>query len=199
MAQTATRLLVLGTVRGAGPVHGYEVRRKLLSWAVDQWANTAPGSIYNALRTLTREGLLEVAGTDRQGARPERTTYQLTAEGEKEFQRLLRYHVWESVQPNHPLLVGLAFFEFLPQDEFVRALRHRIEELEGRIAAFRKKLDLIAGQGDPRGGAAPYAMSIRLVIALQEAEAGWTRDFAARVDSGEFDGVWDTSRMTALG
>ena len=41
----STRLLVLGVVRIFQPVHGYDVRRELLSWRVDQWANVAPGSI----------------------------------------------------------------------------------------------------------------------------------------------------------
>ena len=52
---SSTRLLVLGVVRIFQPVHGYDVRRELLSWRVDQWANVAPGSIYNALKTLTKE------------------------------------------------------------------------------------------------------------------------------------------------
>lgn len=89
MAQTSTRLLVLGAVRESGPVHGYNLRRQLLSIGANEWANVTPGSIYNALKTLVRESLLEVVGTDRQGARPERTMYRLTGEGEKAFQRLL--------------------------------------------------------------------------------------------------------------
>jgi len=87
---SSTRLLVLGVVRIFQPVHGYDVRRELLSWRVDQWANVAPGSIYNALKSMTRDALLEVVGTDQVGGRPERTTYRLTNDGENEFQALLR-------------------------------------------------------------------------------------------------------------
>ena len=61
---STTRLLVLGVVRLFQPVHGYEVRRELLSWRAQEWASVKPGSIYNALKTLTREGYLEVVGTD---------------------------------------------------------------------------------------------------------------------------------------
>ena len=56
---SANRLLILGAVRIFQPVHGYFVRRELMSWHADAWANLNPGSIYNALRTLTREGFLE--------------------------------------------------------------------------------------------------------------------------------------------
>ena len=35
---SATRLLVLGVVRIFQPVHGYFVRRELLSWRAESWA-----------------------------------------------------------------------------------------------------------------------------------------------------------------
>ena len=53
---SSTRLLVLGCVRIFQPVHGYFLRRELVSWEVDQWAHVHPGSIYNALKSLTRCG-----------------------------------------------------------------------------------------------------------------------------------------------
>ena len=60
---STTRLLVLGVIRIFQPVHGYEVRRELMSWRVDEWASIAPGSIYNALKTLAREGMIIDHGT----------------------------------------------------------------------------------------------------------------------------------------
>ncbi|OLB73567.1 MAG: hypothetical protein AUI14_25850 [Actinobacteria bacterium 13_2_20CM_2_71_6] len=35
-------MLILGVVRLFQPVHGYDVRRELLSWHADEWANVAP-------------------------------------------------------------------------------------------------------------------------------------------------------------
>lgn len=35
-------------VRIFQPVHGYDVRRELVAWHAEEWANVAPGSIYNA-------------------------------------------------------------------------------------------------------------------------------------------------------
>src|SRR3954454_16465024 len=82
---SSTRLLVLGCVRIFQPVHGYFLRRELVSWEVDQWAHVHPGSIYNALKSLTRAGLLEEVAGGTEGPRPPRTTYRLTAEGDDEF------------------------------------------------------------------------------------------------------------------
>ena len=39
-------MMILGLVQWMQPVHGYDVRRELLSWSADKWANVQPGSIY---------------------------------------------------------------------------------------------------------------------------------------------------------
>lgn len=192
MAQTPTRLLVLGAVREAGKIHGYDLRRELLSWGADEWANVSPGSIYNALNTLVREGMLEVVGTDRQGGRPERTSYRLTAEGEKEFRELLQDNLRRSRLPNHPLLAGLAFMPFLPRDELAEAMRRRAEELRAQADERRAKVcSILEGPGDTRGGIPRHvAESFRLTATLLEREAAWARDLAGRLEKGELDGLW---------
>ena len=90
----ATRLLVLGAVRILQPVHGYDVRRELISWRLESVANVKPGSIYNALRTLEKDSCIAVHARESDQSRPERTTYTITGEGEKEFQLLLRETWW---------------------------------------------------------------------------------------------------------
>ena len=130
---SSTRLLVLGVVRIFQPVHGYDVRRELLSWRVDQWANVAPGSIYNALKSLTKEKFLTVVGTGQVGGRPERTQYSLTVDGEKEFQTLLRATWWRVLPPIDDLMPALCFMPSLTQEELVAALQHRITAIEGAI------------------------------------------------------------------
>ena len=130
---STTRLLILGLVRWMQPVHGYDVRRELESWQVDEWANVAPGSIYNALKTLTKEKFLKVAGTDQVGGRPERTQYSLTADGEQEYQALLRATWWRVLPPIDDLMPALCFMPSLKQEELVAALQHRIAALEGVI------------------------------------------------------------------
>ncbi len=112
-----TRMLVLGAVRIFQPVHGYDVRRELVSWHAEEWAQVAPGSIYNALKTLTRDGFLEIVGTDQVGGRPERTTYRLTTRGEQELTELLRDTWWTVRMPLDPLAAGVALILFMPRDE----------------------------------------------------------------------------------
>ena len=59
VAMSTTRLVVLGAIRQFQPVHGYFLRRELMSWHVDEWAKIQPGSIYNALRTLEADHYIE--------------------------------------------------------------------------------------------------------------------------------------------
>jgi hypothetical protein len=41
MATTETRLLLLGPVAIFEPVNGYQIRRELMSWGVESWANSS--------------------------------------------------------------------------------------------------------------------------------------------------------------
>ena len=58
MSAHETRMLILGAVALFEPVNGYQIRRELLSWQVDRWAKTNPGSIYHGLTSLTNLGHL---------------------------------------------------------------------------------------------------------------------------------------------
>src|SRR3954452_16732179 len=95
---SVTRLLVLGAVRIFQPAHGYLVMRELQSWQVDEWANLKPGSIYNALRSLTKQGMLVEEAGEKGGGK---TVYRLTDDGETEFQRLIRDAIWQ-LHPHEP-------------------------------------------------------------------------------------------------
>lgn len=142
---SVTRLLVLGAVRIFQPTHGYLVRRELLSWQADQWAHLNPGSVYNALRSLSRDGLLAAddgpdinAGAAAAPAGPaaSKVRYRLTADGETEFQRLVRLALWE-LHPYEPdwLLAGMSFWWVLSRQEVLDALAARRTQLEGRQVA----------------------------------------------------------------
>jgi DNA-binding PadR family transcriptional regulator len=71
---SATRL-VLGPIRILQPVHGYDVRRELLTLRLEELANVKPGSIYSAMRTLEKDGCIAVHSAESAGNRPERTSY----------------------------------------------------------------------------------------------------------------------------
>ncbi len=181
---SANRLLVLGIVRIFQPVHGYLVRRELLTWHAEQWANLNPGSVYNALRTLTGDGFLEEAGTETQGGRPARTTYRLTTAGDTEFLALLRESLW-NVDPFAPaeLLAAWSFAWNLPREEVVAALEHRVETIVAEREVNRRMADDF--RTDPVK-TSQVAEHVRLVQARLDGEAAWARGLLKRLQAGEY-------------
>src|SRR3954453_20362663 len=106
-------MMILGLVQWMQPVHGYDVRRELLSWSADKWANVQPGSIYQALRKLTQEGLLREVATEQVGARPARTTSEITDKGRAEFSTLLVRNFWRPAAAPEPFIAAYSFLPFL--------------------------------------------------------------------------------------
>ena len=175
-----TRLLVLGAVRIFQPTHGYVVRRELMSWRVDQWAAMHPGSIYNMLRTLTRDGMLEEVEGD--GGKPHRTSYRLTSDGESEFLTLVREALWK-IEPNdpRPLMAGVAFMWALSREEVVAALEGRIAQLEALHASLG-----FAGESTRADPAKPSHVVELLLLsdARSQGELAWVRGLLERVRAG---------------
>ena len=179
---SATRLLVLGCVRIFQPVHGYFLRRELVSWEVDRWAHVHPGSIYNALKSLTRSGLLEEVGVVADGPRPPRTTYRLTAAGEDEFLALVRAGLLTTDDPTLFLTaVNMAFA--LPRDEVVASIRTRIGLIEDYLAVLATQVEEILEAKDTPDTATEVA---RLISARFRGELEWARDYLDRVVGGAY-------------
>jgi DNA-binding PadR family transcriptional regulator len=174
-------MLILGAVRIFQPVHGYDVRRELLSWHADEWANIAPGSVYHALKKLAEEKLLREVDTEQVGSRPARTTYEITEKGEAEFQSLLRRYWWEYREPINPFTAAYVFLPALPRGEAIAALRNRSRML--RLVADGGEVRLAGYSDEPRH----VLEMFRLEVAKARVEADWCESMAERMESGELD------------
>ena len=176
-------LLMLGAVRIFQPVHGYFVRRELLTWRVEQWANINPGSIYNALRTLTRDGFLEEVARESSGTAPARTQYRLTDDGETEFFVLLREALWRvEADPTH-LYAAVSFMWTLSREEVVAALESRLAQLDAQRREIPFTLEaLLEGRDKPRH----IAEFAHLNDALLGGQREWTAACLERVREGAY-------------
>jgi DNA-binding PadR family transcriptional regulator len=173
-------MLILGVVRLFQPVHGYDVRRELLSWHADEWANIAPGSVYHALKKLADEGLLREVSTEQLGARPARTTYEITDKGEAEFQDLLRRNWWEYKEPTDPFTSAYLFLHALSREESVAALRNRARML--RLVADRGRMRL----GTLDEAKPEHVLELfRLEVDRVTVEADWCDRVADRIETGD--------------
>lgn len=170
-------MLVLGVVRNLGQAHGYQVRRELMTWRADAWAGVAPASIYQALRTCAKRGLVEAVGTE-SGGGPERTVYRLTPDGETEFFQLVRNAVSDPGDTLDELSAAFGFLHLLPRDEVARLLDQRVAALWGR-------LDRVG----PPDGVKPAQIGalVELTGARLRTEIEWALDVAGRIRDGTFD------------
>jgi DNA-binding PadR family transcriptional regulator len=191
---STTRLLLLGAVRIFQPVHGYLLRRELLSWQVEDWAHLNPGSIYSGLRTLAKQALLEELPGDP-------VSYRLTPDGEVEYRRLLDLALRQP-EPGDPsrLLGGLCFLTTLPREEARDALRARGLVLEATSSGTAAAVRAVESN---HLAPASTAELFHVVGAWIEGERAWVRDACARIDAGCYrfageagapdvpvDGVW---------
>jgi DNA-binding PadR family transcriptional regulator len=177
---SATRMMILGLVSWLQPVHGYDVRRELLSWNADRWANVQPGSIYHGLRKLADEGLLRELESEQVGARPARIRYEITDKGRDEFQRLLRGLWWDMKPVADPFTAAIAFLPAMSREEVTAALRHRATVLRTTVEGF----EVAAKAGWLRDKPPHVAWMFELFTARSEAEIDWCERIARRIESG---------------
>lgn len=179
-----TRLLVLGVVAIFEPANGYQLRRELLSWDVERWANVQPGSIYSMLGTLTKQGMVERFDLSLgEGGRPV-AVYRSTPAGREELRRLVR----EGIVTVNQLDQSAAYaamslmFTVLPREEVVPLLERRQVALKEAATALRTRREaLTADRGTP-----PHVPRLlEYSVGVHEAELAWLRGFTASVRAGE--------------
>ena len=133
---STTRLLLLGVVRIFQPAYGYQLRRELLTWNVEDVGEHQPRlDLHRAAHAV--EARVPAGDSSRTAAhRPGRTSYKLTADGETEYFSLLRGMLW-TVDGFHPdrMQATMSFMWSLRRDEVIAALEARISQLESWLKA----------------------------------------------------------------
>lgn len=189
---SATRLLVLGVVRMEGHAHGYRVGRELMSWGVEDWANVKWGSIYHALRKLTREGKLREFTAEGDDI-VDRTSYTLTEEGEAEIKRLLRKSL-VTLGDTALLGAGITLMTSLTRAEVLALLRERILLLEQASCVALDTEDNTEAWNKPE--------HVRSLFSLwwHNVEAGlrWTRSLIRDLEEGRFTMADDSPEAFGL-
>jgi len=138
--------MVMGLLLHA-PMHGYEMQKLMEQTRADAWAEVLPGSLYHALKKMTDEGLVRVKATEQTGHRL-RAIYEITSDGRRAFQKLLR-ETWQERSLPFPvsLYVGVTFLSELPKAEALQFVDARIAALEADMADW--KLGLVQKAGAP--------------------------------------------------
>ena len=142
-AGRVARLFVLGTLQTSGPVHGHEIRRLAERIDIANWSDAHVGSIYNALRRLEAEGLIEPLRNEQEGRRPTRTVYAITDSGRVELASLRDKLLYDIALPSDPFDIALWVSADAPTEELEAAIERRsaaLQELQARLENERTRL-----------------------------------------------------------
>jgi DNA-binding PadR family transcriptional regulator len=109
-------IAVLALLREA-PMHPYQMQALLRLRHKDEILALKRGSLYHAIGRLVRDELITARSTSRNGRRPERTTYAITAAGRKEFSRVLRSIIAVPRRESSEFMAAMSFLVHLTPDE----------------------------------------------------------------------------------
>ena len=192
---SSIRLFILGTLAASGPLHGHQIRHQAQTDRTETWTDIQVGSVYGALKRLANEDLIREVRTERVGNRPERTVYEITAEGRRSLAALHDSALRELDRHYDPFDLALAQARGIP-------VEHLEQIVENRLGAYRVQL---ATQRQAAEHADPYLneaerMVIQHLMDRTEAEIRWHTELAARVEKIAADfakGIGSPQQLTS--
>ncbi|MFC4945725.1 PadR family transcriptional regulator [Pseudonocardia sp. GCM10023141] len=162
------------------PMHPYEIYRLLILRRQDEMIKVRPGSLYHTIDRLAGAELVKAVSTDREGARPERTTYEVTVAGRETLQRWISAELACPV-PEYPRFpVALSEAHNLSRAEAVEQLRARIRVLESELAETEGHLDHALTKT-----VEAHLLAVQFTVEIRTAELGWLRRLVNRLETEE--------------
>lgn len=150
------------------PMHPYEMQRLIRERHKEDFLDLKRGSLYHAIERLVRARFIEEAGTSREGRRPERTTYRLTDEGEREVLDWLRDLLAKPVRVPSPFVAAMSFIWHLSPAEALDQLQIRCGQLRCGIIAIQAVLENLV----PKIGRV-CLIEAEYALAMRKAELEW--------------------------
>jgi DNA-binding PadR family transcriptional regulator len=163
------------------PMHPYEMYQTLIQRAEDRIIKVRPGSLYHTVDRLADLGLVRATGTEREGNRPERTTYEITEAGQQRLTERVSEMLATPVNeyPEFPLAIGEA--HNLPKSTVLDLLGRRLVRLRADAALLGSALNDLKRKNLER----KYWLDITYQRAILEAEIAWIEAFVAELEAGD--------------
>ncbi len=149
-------------------MHAYEMIRLLRDRKGDRLVALTHGTVYHTVARLERHGLIVEVGTDRDGNRPERTTYSLTDAGAAMLVSWVRRELPSVDRPDR-FRVALAEAHNLDRLEVVALLSERRDALAASLEAHRAARD----HAIERGAYPQFLIEVHRETALLSADVAW--------------------------
>jgi len=166
-------------------MHPYEMAATLKQRGKERSIKLSYGSLYTVIGQLEREGFIEAAGTERDGGRPERTTYRITDAGEAEMSSWLRALLAEPVKEYPQFEAALSLLPALPPKDVQLLLAERLGRLEEQERQMQADLEDAAATNMP----ALFLVESEYALALVRAERTYVKGLVRGIETGELSGV----------
>jgi len=165
------------------PMHPYEMFQTFVARSEDHIVKVRPGSLYHTVERLERDSLIRSTGTEREGNRPERTTYEITDAGHDRMLVSLTemLSTWKNEYPEFPL--ALAEAHNLPRDTVIRLLQKRVLALHGQLEVVGRAVDQVEGKNLER----KFWLEASYLRALFEAETAWIEGLITELKNETID------------
>ena len=169
-------VLVLGLV-AERPMHPYEMFQTTIERREDRLVKFRPGTLYHTVDRLSDKELIEVHDVEREGNRPERTIYRITATGRaalaRSLEQLLEGHPTEYPQ----LYLALSEAHGLPRTRVIELLTTRLTQM----CAELENLRVGAAEAADSGKAEMFYLDIGCRITTLSAQIDWLRGLLERL------------------
>lgn len=178
------------------PMHPYEMGSTLKKRRKEDSIKLRYGSLYTVIEQLVTRELIAPKETSREGERPERTIYALTASGLDMLRDWMRDLLRAPMKEYPQFEAGLCLLPVLPPEETAALLRQRMLHLAGSVSQMETHLAELARQdmdalmpGDEvppflRGRKFPPLFSVESEyrLAMNKAELEFVSDLVCRIE-----------------
>jgi DNA-binding PadR family transcriptional regulator len=162
------------------PMHPYEMGVILKQRHKEESIKFRYGSLYTVIELLQRRDFIVARETARDGRRPERTVYEITATGRDELRAWMADLIGEPIKEYPKFEAALCLLPVLPPDEALALLRRRLELIEQNSAALSRQIETIADQKLP----ALFLIETEYRLALIKAEQHFVAELIRRIENG---------------
>lgn len=177
---TPMGVMILALLR-EGDMHPYEMVRLMRARRDERLLVITNGTLYHTVGRLQRAGLLDEVGIDREGNRPERTTYTLTDAGREALLIWLRQELSAIDRPSE-FRIALAEAHNLERADTIVCLRARRAALDEGHGLHRDGLISARAEGAPE----QVLVEFERQEVLLDAELRWIDSLIDRLEAEEF-------------
>ncbi len=122
------------------PLNAYEIIKRLNYMNVKWWFHIADSTVYSTLKALEKKGFIRGAA-EKVGNMPDRTVYNLSDAGKREFLDTLRKSITQFNYDTNVFSIAAFFLNAFPPEEQRELLRERLAVLKKYREGIEKQVN----------------------------------------------------------